>query len=113
MKTKPVTRLALSAALALALLGAGCNKPAESPLSASPSATPAANVVDVDVTTNVRTALLQDALLKGFDIEVITVKGDVRLIGVLDSQAQIDTALKVARAADGVHSIHDELTLKK
>jgi osmotically-inducible protein OsmY len=52
-------------------------------------------------------------LLKGFDISVTTLKGDVRLNGQLDSQAQIDEAIKIARAADGAHTIHDELTIKK
>jgi hyperosmotically inducible periplasmic protein len=102
------------AALALPFLVAGCSKPAEAPAIASPVAAPTiANVTDVDVTTNVKTALLQDAALKGADINVVTLKGDVRLIGVLDNQSQVDSALKIARAADGVHSIHDELTVRK
>lgn len=105
----------------LAVLSAlliGCNKPPQ-PLAASVDSSSASavgvnvNVNDVDITTNVKTALLRVPGLEGFDINVITLKGDVRLVGVLDRQAQIDDALKVARAADGVHSIHDELTLKK
>jgi hyperosmotically inducible protein len=61
----------------------------------------------------VKTALLQAELLKGADITVVTLKGDVRLTGVLDSQAQIDDAIRISRAAEGAHTIHDELTLKK
>ncbi|MFY7863683.1 MAG: BON domain-containing protein [Roseateles sp.] len=68
---------------------------------------------DLDVTEHVKTALQSDPALKGFDIQVITLKGDVRLIGVLDSQAQIDETLRIARAAEGSHSIHDELMLKR
>mgnify|MGYP003594514323 CR=1 FL=1 len=71
------------------------------------------NVSDTDVTEHVKTALLQDEALKGFSIEVVTRKGDVRLIGVLDTQAQIDTAIKIARASEGAHTIHDELTIKQ
>jgi hyperosmotically inducible protein len=52
-------------------------------------------------------------LLKGFDIQVVTLKGDVRLIGVVANQAQVDEAIKIARAAEGGHTIHDELTVKK
>lgn len=55
----------------------------------------------------------QTESLKGTDITVVTLKGDVRLTGVLDSQAQIDEALRIARAAEGAHTIHDELTVKK
>lgn len=71
------------------------------------------NVEDIDVTTNVKRALLQNESLKGFDITVVTLKGDVRLIGVLNNQAQIDQAIKIARASNGAHTIHNELTIKK
>ncbi len=71
------------------------------------------NISDIDVTEHVKTALQQNDSLKGFDVTVVTVKGDVRLIGVLDSQAQIDEAIKIARASEGTHTIHDELTIKK
>jgi len=47
------------------------------------------------------------------DITVVTTKGDVRLTGILDSQAQIDEAIRIARAVNGVHAIHHELTIKK
>ena len=78
-----------------------------------PAPTAAAQVSDGDVTEHVRTALQQSELLKGFDIGVVTVKGDVRLTAVVDTQAQIDEALRIARAANGVHTVHDELSLKK
>lgn len=105
--------LAVAGALALG----ACSKTAEPSSAAAPELPPTAaspaNVSDLDVTEHVKTALQRDDALKGFDITVITLKGDVRLVGVLDSQAQIDEAIRVARAADGAHSIHDELTLKK
>ncbi len=100
------------AVVALALM-AGCAKTPEAGGVAQPGTSNAANVADGEVTTHVKTALLQDAALKGFDINVIALKGDVRLIGVVDTQSQVDAAIKLARGADGVHSIHDELTLKK
>ena len=67
----------------------------------------------INITEHVKTALQQAESLKGIDITVVTSKGDVRLTGVLDSQAQIDDAIRIARTADGAHTIHDELTLKK
>lgn len=109
------TRLLGLAVLTLALL-AGCNKPPETGGAALPSSATAAdvsNTADGEVTINVKTALQQDAALSGFDIGVITLKGDVRLTGTVDTQSQIDSALKIARAAGGAHSIHNELTLKK
>jgi hyperosmotically inducible protein len=114
---KRIGFLLITTAMAAMMMLVGCSKtpeaPGTPPAAAGPPAPAAANVSDVDVTEHVKTALHQSDALKGFDITVVTLKGDVRLIGVLDSQAQIDEAIKIARASDGVHAIHDELTLKK
>jgi hyperosmotically inducible periplasmic protein len=91
----------------------GGNKTPQAPVAAEQPVPAADKVSDVNVTEHVKTALHQSDLLKTFDIAVVTLKGDVRLIGVLDSQAQIDEAIKIARATDGTHAIHAELTLKK
>jgi len=100
------------ATLAVITVVAGCDKSPPTPL--MPAASQAGlNVSDRDVTEHVKTALQQSDSLKGFDIAVVTLKGDVRLIGVLNSQAQIDEAVKIARASDGAHTIHDELTIRK
>ena len=111
MNTRPGIPLLIAATAAMTILLGACSKAPEATAPATVAA--AGNVADIDVTTNVKTALLQDAALKGFDIGVVTLKGDVRLVGVLDSQAQVDTAVKLARAAEGAHTIHDELTVKK
>ena len=120
---RPITRpLALTTLITLAaatLALSGCGKamlptPESTTAAATASASMPAdgNVVDIEVTTHVQTALLNEASLQGQTITVATLKGDVRLTGVLDTREQVDTALRVARAADGVHSIHDELTVK-
>lgn len=94
------TRMA-TICLALVLL-AGCNPPS----------TAVREVSDIDVTEHVKTALQRDADLQRFNIQVVTQKGDVRLTAVLETQAQVDAALRIARAAEGVHTLHDELTVK-
>jgi len=105
--------LGFAVAIAATILAGGCTQSPDA-TSASPVTTAAVgNVSDIDVTEHVKTALHQNESLKGFDINVVTLKGDVRLIGMLDSQAQIDEAIKIARASDGAHTIHDELTIKK
>ena len=91
----------------------GCSKPAEVPAGSSAPASVDINVSDGDVSERVKTALLQSDSLKGMDITVVTTKGDVRLTGILDSQPQVDEAIRIARAIEGVHSIHHELTIKK
>jgi hyperosmotically inducible protein len=122
----------LRTAAALACLGvlllAGCDKQEPLPVTQSPSPAPAAmpsnattqsmpeseaNLDDAGVTTRVTTALLADPSVKAFPIEVISLKGDVRLLGVVDTQAQRERVLEVARGVDGVHALHDELTLRK
>jgi osmotically-inducible protein OsmY len=109
MKTRPTfLRLGALAATVSMLLG-GCG-PAPRPAPVVPATT---QIADVDVTTNVKTALLRDETLKAYDISVSTIKGDVLLSGIVDSQAQIDMANRVARTAEGAHSVHDQLTLKK
>jgi osmotically-inducible protein OsmY len=95
-----------TAVLAASILAGGCSK-------SPPATTAVVNVPDIEVSQHVKTALQQNDALRGFDITVVTLKGDVRLIGVLDSQSQIDEAVKIARASDGAHTLHNELTIKK
>jgi osmotically-inducible protein OsmY len=113
MKTHPGKRVCCAALLGLALLGAGCGKGPASTSTSAQSAVVAKNLTDDEVTANVRTALVGSAELKRYDIVVMTTKGDVLVSGMLDKQAQIDDVLKIARNAQGAHSVHDELRLKK
>jgi hyperosmotically inducible protein len=97
---------------------AGCNRPPEAtgaslPVATAATETAAGNIQDIDVTTNVKTALLRDTSIKRFDIAVVTLKGDVQLRGTVDTRRQAEQAIKVARGVDGVHSIHDELIVGK
>lgn len=110
---KRTRSLAVAAAMAATMPAGGCSKSAEETATSPVASAVVGNVSDIDVTEHVKTALNQNESLKSFDITVVTLKGDVRLIGVLDNQTQIDEALKIARASDGAHSIHDELTIKR
>lgn len=72
------------------------------------------NVIDDSViTTKVKTALMADSDIKGTDISVETNKGEVMLSGFVDSQAQIDKALKVANAVEGVKRVDNKMTIKQ
>jgi len=96
----------------LATLG-GCSKPLEAGATMPVESRAAGNVSDIDVTEHVKSALQQNDSFKGFNISVVTLKGDVRWSGMLDNQAQIDEAVRIARASDGAHTVHDELTIKQ
>lgn len=103
----------LSIALFSVLLLTACNnKPPGNFEGIQQNISNAVNVADADVTKNVKIALDGDIAINGFDISVTTRKGDVRLVGVVDKQTQIDAVIKLARGADGAHTINNELTIK-
>jgi osmotically-inducible protein OsmY len=105
--------LILSATLFGMTMIVGCNKSQETTDTTKPSTAVIASISDSDVTTKVKTALHSDEMVKGFDIAVVTTKGDVRLTGIVDNQDQLDHIDKLVRSVEGVHSMHDELTIKK
>ena len=101
------------ASSALLLLADGCSKPQQPAVTQEVVQLNSQETSDLEVTTQVKSALLRDTDLKSFDIAVLTTKGDVRLTGQVDKQSQIDSALSIGQGIKGVHSIHNELTLKK
>jgi hyperosmotically inducible periplasmic protein len=103
--------LFLGTALATLLI-AGCNKPPETS-NTQPSATVENHINDSDVNQAVRSALVMDEALKGFRITAVTTNGDVNLTGVVDNQGQSDYADKLVRGIEGVHTIHNHLSIKK
>ena len=111
----PRPRLLLATALttlAAALL-MGCNKaPEATPAPTAPAITVGTQVDDAVITSSVKSALLADAAIKSFDLQVETRKGTVQLSGFVDSQAQIDQALAVTRSVSGVTGVDNSVTLK-
>ena len=70
-------------------------------------------VDDGIVTTKVKAALLADASVKSLDIAVVSRKNEVQLSGFVNSQAQIDRAVEVARGITGVSSVINDMKVKK
>jgi hyperosmotically inducible periplasmic protein len=112
MKTNSKLVLMTSTLLGMLLL-TGCNKPQESVDTSKADSAMSVEVIDADVSEKVKTALLLDETVKGFDITVETTKGDVGLTGVVDNQAQLDHIDQLVRAIEGVHSMHNDVTLKE
>ncbi len=79
---------------------------------AAPSTTMGEKVDDTVVTTKVKAALLADDTVKGMDISVKTVGGEVQLSGVVDNQAQMDRAVAVAKGIEGAQRVQNGMTLK-
>ena len=103
-------RLTLAIAAALAGLAlTGCNKPA-TPDSKQVSA--GTELDDSVITTKVKSALLTQTEGKGADTSVETRKGEVLLSGFVDSQAQADREVQLAKAIEGVQSVQNKLMIK-
>jgi osmotically-inducible protein OsmY len=67
---------------------------------------------DSVITTKVKAAILQEDTLKSAEINVETFKGVVQLSGFVNSQADIDRAVEVARGVPGVKSVKNDMRLK-
>jgi osmotically-inducible protein OsmY len=69
-------------------------------------------VDDTVITTKVKAAIFNEPSLKSAEINVETFKGRVQLSGFVSSQANEETAMRVARAVGGVTSVKDDMRLK-
>ena len=67
---------------------------------------------DTALTTNVKAAILNTPSLKSAEINVETFKSRVQLSGFVRSQANMDEAVKVAQAVEGVTSVKNDMALK-
>jgi hyperosmotically inducible protein len=69
-------------------------------------------VDDSVITTKVKTAIFNDPSLKVNEINVETYKGVVQLSGFVNSQADINKAVQVARGVAGVKSVKNAMQVK-
>ena len=114
MRSRPHTALVATALAAWAALSlAGCGKPPETVTPPAPEITVGAQVDDAVITSGIKSALVSDPLVKGFDLQVETRKGVVQLSGFVNSQAQIDQAVRIAAATEGASSVKNGLLIKQ
>lgn len=108
-----LTKIAITMALTVtaAAFITGCNRVEPVPATASPT-TVGTELDDTVITTRVKSALLADQDIKGFDIKVETRKGMVLLSGFVDNQSQIDRVMSVTRIVEGVRDVENRMTLK-
>jgi osmotically-inducible protein OsmY len=67
---------------------------------------------DSVITTEVKSLLAADDLLKSFKISVETFKGTVQLSGFVGSQQAVDKAGEITRSVKGVTSVKNDLVVK-
>jgi hyperosmotically inducible protein len=96
----------------LAVALAACGKPADSSPAPVAATSLGNDIDDTVVTARVKSALMADPQINSYDFKVETRKGDVLLSGFVDSQAQLDQAVRTTRAVEGVKSIQNNVALK-
>ena len=67
---------------------------------------------DTGITAKVKAAIFNDSTLKSSEINVETFKGRVQLSGFVNSQADINTAVSLAQAVNGVVTVRNDMRLK-
>jgi hyperosmotically inducible protein len=104
----------------LALAGIVLIAPTFNPISHAADNVPAAParsvgtaIDDTVITTKVKSALIGDQSIRGFDFKVDTRKGVVQLSGYVDNQAQVERAMQLAKNVEGVMSVDNKVTLKE
>lgn len=64
------------------------------------------------LTTKIKATFVGDSRLKALDINVKTYKGVVLLSGFVDTQAEADRAVQLARTVKGVKEVRNSLIVK-
>ena len=100
--TKSISAVFLAIALATALGCAGT----------STKESTAEYVDDTVITAKVKAAILNEPSLKSAEINVETFKGTVQLAGFVKYQADMNTAVQIARGVGGVQSVKNDMRLK-
>ena len=103
MKKTSLIAAVLSAFLAVSVVGCA---------STSKSEGTGEYVDDAVLTTKVKAAIFNEPGLKSTEINVETYKGVVQLSGFVNSQADINKAVDVARSVKGVVSVKNNMKLK-
>ncbi len=98
---------------AVLLVVTGCEQqPATTPAPYTTETVPV-EPSDLALTTSVKSALLDAPDINMYDIAVESTKGDVKLTGLLGTQAQIDETVRLVKLVDGVKAVHNELAVKQ
>ncbi len=66
---------------------------------------------DKEIQARIKADLYKDSQVKGTQIGVTSLNGDVQLSGFVDSQAAKDRAGEIARSVPGVREVHNNLLL--
>jgi hyperosmotically inducible protein len=107
---KSLPALVAGAFVALGLSGCGIFQ--DNRASTEPKRTATVAVNDAAITAKVKTAFAADDLVKARNINVDTMQGVVTLNGVVNTAAEKQRAMDLARRVDGVSSVRDNLAMR-
>lgn len=71
------------------------------------------SVMDATLTAQIKSKLLLNGNTSGLAINVDSNDGEVTLSGTVDSDQERELAVKIAGNVEGVHDVHDRLTVKE
>lgn len=97
--------LILSSILGAAVLAGGC-------AGTSTKESTGEYIDNSAITARVKTALIDDEIVKANDVQVETFRGTVQLSGFVDTEAQKDRATTVAKSVQGVREVKNNLIVK-
>ena len=66
---------------------------------------------DKEIAARIKSALYADPIVKGTQVEVQSLDGEVQLSGFVDSEAAKERAAQIAAATPGVVTVHNNLIL--
>ena len=70
------------------------------------------HVADASITARVKAEILQEQKLRGIDINVETLGGEVQLSGFIHNEMQRQNAIAIAKSIRGVHAVHDAMVVR-
>ena len=115
-----ITKLPLALLVAAAALAAGCDRTPSQPTAGTTVGEKVDNAIaktadtakDAAATATIKTELARDPTLSALSINVDTNGGRVVLKGEPPDSAAVQRATAIARGADGVVSVDNQLTVK-
>lgn len=116
MNTSGKTIISLGLIFAVAVGVAGCEKKVTYENSAVPNADTVVKdglADDVNVSNAVMAALQREEQLKPFNLHIETRKGDVTLIGRVDTVQQRMLAEQITLATAGAHTVNNQIEVNK
>ncbi len=109
MTTKHVNARAVVLGALIALGAAGCANGPFHYAGNKPERTATQAVSDTALSARIKTAFATDSLVRARDIKVDAMRGVVTLTGTVNSSAEHDKAISIARNTKGVTDVKDNI----